>query len=101
MEIYAAPRGQFFWSLTVMAFVNIVLAALFAVHHRDPWERLPLLTVLLAVVMIWAVSARLQNGLSKVSREADEKAGVRLLRSAQTLAFMANLAILSSLSVLH
>jgi hypothetical protein len=100
METYGT-RGLFFWAVTFMAIVNVMLVVVSAIHHRDPWVRLPLFTILLSIVVIWAVSARLQNGLAKVCSEVDGKAGLRLQSSAHTLAFMANLAILSVLPLLH
>jgi len=100
METYGR-RGLFFWAQTLMAIVNMVLVVVSAIHNRDPWVRLPLFTILLSVVVIWAASARLQNGLTKVCSEVDGKAGLRLQSSAHTLAFMANLAILSAIPLLH
>jgi hypothetical protein len=100
METYGT-RGSLFWAVTFMATVNIILVVVSAILHRDPWVRLPLFTILLSVVVIWAASRRLQNGLSKAHSEVDEKAGLRLQASAHTLAFMANLAILSALSLFH
>ena len=52
-------RGSFFWGLTFIAIVNVFLVIVSAVHHTDLWVRLPLLTILLSVVIIWAASARL------------------------------------------
>jgi hypothetical protein len=94
-------RGSFFWGLTFIAIINVFLVIVSAVHHTDLWVRLPLLTILLSVVIIWAASARLQNGLYKVRSEADEEAVLRLQSVAQTMAFIANLAILSALPLLH
>ncbi len=100
METYGT-RSPLFWAVTFIAFLNVMIVVVFAIHHRDPWIRLPLFTILLSIVVIWAASARLQNGLSKACSDVDEKAGLRLQASAHTLAFMANLAILSALSLFH
>jgi hypothetical protein len=101
METYGASRSPFFWGLTFIAIVNVFLVIVSAVHHADLWVRLPLLTILLAVVIIWAASARLQNGLRKVRSEVDQEAVLRLQSVAQTMAFVANMAILSALPLLR
>lgn len=81
--------------------MNVFLVIVCAVHHTDLWVRLPLLTILLSVVIIWVASARLQNGLYKVRSEVDEEAVLRLQNVAQMMAIMANIAILSALPLLH
>lgn len=101
METYGASRSPFFWGLTFIAIVNVLLVIVSAVHHTDLWARLPLLTILVAIVVIWAASARLQNGLRKVRSEVDEGAVLRLQSVAHTMAIIANLAILSALQLLH
>jgi hypothetical protein len=101
MKTYSAARDRLFLGSTFMAIVNVVLVILSAIHHKDPWVRLPLFTILLAVVTIWWVSARFGNELGKVCSEGSEKTGLRLQNGAHTMAFMANIAILSALPLLH
>jgi len=101
MKTFGATRDPLFLGSTFMSVVNVVLVILSAIHHKDPWVRLPLFTIFLAVVVIWAVSARFQNELSKVCSEGDEKTGLRLQNGAHTMAFRANVAILSALPLLH
>jgi len=84
-----------------MSIVNVMLVILSAIQHKDPWVRLPLFTMLLAVVVIWVVYARFGNALGKVCSEGNEKTGLRLQNGAFTMAFMANIAILSALPLLH
>ena len=102
MKIYGiATRGPFL-VLTVSAFFNVLFVSVSAIHHRDPWDSVPLFSILLAVIIIWAASVRLQTGLSKVCSEVgDETGGVRLQNVAYVMALMANLAITSALQVLH
>jgi hypothetical protein len=66
MKTYSAARDSLFLGSTFMSIVNVVLVILSAIHHKDPWVRLPLFTILLAVVVIWAVYARFGNELDKV-----------------------------------
>jgi hypothetical protein len=101
METYGGSRSYFFWGVTFIAIMNVSLVIVSAVRHKGLEVRLPLLTILLAIVVIWVTSVRLQNGLYKVCSGIDEEAGVRLQSVAHTMAFMANLAILSALPLLH
>jgi hypothetical protein len=101
MKLYGiATRGPFL-VLTFLAVSNVLFVIVSAIHHRDPWDRLPLFTILLAVIIIWAASARLQTGLSKVCSQVDDETGVRLQNSAHLMALMANIALTSALQVLH
>ncbi len=101
METYGASRGPFSWGLTFVAIVNLFSVIVSAVHHTNLWVRLPLLAILLGVVVVWVASRRLQNGLHKMRSEVDEEAVQRLQNVAQTMALMANLAILSALTLIH
>jgi hypothetical protein len=101
MKIFGAPRREPFWVVTFIAFVNVVLVIVSAVHNRDFWVRLPLFTILVAVVAIWVGSDRLQKILCKVCPLVDEKTGMRLTNLAYLIAFMANLAILTALPLLR
>jgi hypothetical protein len=101
MKTYSAARNPLFLGSTLMSIANVVLGILSAIHDKDPRARLPLFTILLAVVMIWWVYARFGNELCKVCSEGNEKTGLRLQSGVHTMAFMANLAILSALALLH
>ncbi len=62
-------RGSFFWGLTFIAIINVFLVIVSAVHHTDLWVRLPLLTILLSVVIIWAALRVFRMGYIKCARK--------------------------------
>jgi hypothetical protein len=97
----AKPRSGFFWILTIIGAINVMLVVGHALRHRDPWVELPLFSILVAVVMIWISFVRLDNGLARVREQIGEKAGLRLQARAYLLGFMANLAISSALPFVH
>jgi hypothetical protein len=101
MEAVKMTRSFNFWVLTLMSAINVMIVILHAIHQRDPWVRLPLFTILLAVIMIWIVSASMENGFARVREQVGEKASRHLQNSAHSLSFMANLAILSALPFLR
>jgi hypothetical protein len=101
MEADKTTRGFNFWALTCMATANVMIVILHALHERDLWVKLPLFTILLAIVVIWIAFASLADGLAKVREQVGEKAGRRLQNSAYSLGFMANLAILSAPPFVH
>ena len=101
MKMYSAVRDPLFLGSTFISVVNVALVIISAIRHQDPWVRLPLFTILLAVVVIWWVYARFGYELGKVCSEDNAKTGLRLQAGAHTMAFMANIAILSALPLLH
>lgn len=76
-----------FWVIALLGSGNVVIAGIRAARNNEPLQWCSFVLILLATVIVVRQFKRVQNGISELGEQVDDKAAQRLQMRVSSMAF--------------